>query len=215
MIRLVIFDLDGTLINTLTDIAESTNYALKKHGFASHAEDAYRYMVGNGIEPLIRRALPEHVRDEETIALLMSDFKEYYLEHGEDFTKPYDGVLELLDELKSRGIKMAVATNKFQAAALELVPRFFGEGTFDIILGQRDGIATKPDPIIVEQIMSELNVAKEDVLYLGDTSVDMETAVRGGIKAIGVTWGFRDVEELLASGADHIIDAPMELVSLL
>ncbi|MGL4992877.1 MAG: HAD family hydrolase [Bacteroidales bacterium] len=215
MIRLVIFDLDGTLINTLTDIAESTNYALKKHGYATHPEDDYRYMVGNGIEPLIRRALPEEARRKETIERLMADFKEYYLEHGEDFTKPYAGVVELLAELKSRGVKMAVATNKFQAAAEELVPRFFGESTFDIVLGQRDGIATKPDPIIVEQIISELGVAKEEVLYLGDTSVDMQTAVRAGIKAIGVTWGFRDVEELLSSGANHIIDAPLELLSLL
>lgn len=213
--ELVIFDLDGTLLNTLRDMSESTNHALREHGYPTHPEEAYRYFVGDGIRTLVERALPESVRIPVVIEQVLNSFKSYYTEHSEDFTRPYDGILDLLAELKHRGIKLAVATNKFQAGADELVPRFFGEGTFDLILGQRDGIATKPDPIIVAQILAQLQVDKERVLYLGDTSVDMQTAVRAGICAIGVTWGFRPLAELIEHGARHTIDAPEELLQLL
>lgn len=215
MKQLVIFDLDGTLLNTLTDLAESTNYALQLHGFPTHPTADYRYMVGNGIRVLIQRALPESARTPEVIERVLHDFKTYYLEHGEDCTQPYEGIFELIETLKNRGITLAIATNKFQIGAEQLVHRFFGTDTFELILGQREGIAAKPDPIIVHQILAHTQCPHEKTLYIGDTSVDMQTAVRAGVTAVGVTWGFRPLSELLEHGADYVIDTPIELLDLI
>lgn len=154
MTRLVIFDLDGTLLDTIDDLAASTNYALRRNGYPEHELAAYRYFVGNGVAKLIERALPEAERSAQNVERLRRDFVEYYTEHSADLTKPYTGIRETVSELGRRGIVRAVASNKYQAATEKLVAHFFGEETFRVVLGQREGIAPKPDPTIVRDILS-------------------------------------------------------------
>lgn len=212
MTKLVIFDLDGTLLNSLQDLAASTNYALRRHGYPTHELSAFRYFVGNGINKLLERALPEVERTEENMLKIREDFVAYYAEHKADFTAPYDGICELLKGLKRRGMLLAVASNKYHSATRELIQEYFGEGLFDFVYGQREGVPVKPDPAIVFDIMKEAGVSKNEILYVGDSGVDMQTAVNSGVASIGVTWGFRDREELLANGAQHIADEPCEIV---
>ena len=212
MTKLVIFDLDGTLLNSLQDLATSTNYALQRHGYPTHELPAFRYFVGNGIDKLLERALPEAERSRENVLKIREDFMAYYAEHKADFTAPYDGICELLKTLKRHQLLLAVASNKYHAATQELIPEYFGEGVFDFVYGQREGIPAKPNPTIVFDIMKEAGVSKEEVLYVGDSGVDMRTAVNSGVTSIGVTWGFRDRKELLANGAQYIADEPYEIM---
>lgn len=215
MTKLVIFDLDGTLLNSLQDLAASTNYALRRHGYPTHELPAYRYFVGNGINKLLERALPESERTEENMLKIREDFVAYYAEHKADFTAPYDGICELLRELKRREMLLAVASNKYHSATVALIPEYFGEGLFDFVYGQRDGVPIKPDPTIVFDIMKEAGVTQDEVLYVGDSGVDMQTAVNSGVASVGVTWGFRDREELLKNGASCIADQPWEIVKFI
>ncbi|MGL4779818.1 MAG: HAD family hydrolase [Bacteroidales bacterium] len=215
MIKLVIFDLDGTLLNTIEDLAVSTNYALTKHGFPEHPISAYNFFVGNGIRKLVERALPENKRDESTVKTVLKDFVSYYDKHSTELTRPYDGVKDLMAQLTKAGVSMAVASNKYQAATEELVERYFGDFDFVEVLGQRDGIAPKPDPVIVEDILEKINVEKESVLFVGDSGVDMQTAINANVSSVAVSWGFRPMSELNQFSPNFTINSPNELLSII
>jgi phosphoglycolate phosphatase len=208
-----IFDLDGTLLDTIQDLANACNYALTKNGFPVHPVEPYKIFVGNGVYNLMTRALPEGKDNEETILKVKADFDEYYAEHATDVTAPYPGIQEMLRELKSAGVKLAVLSNKPDAYTGELVRGFF-PGVFDVILGQREGVPIKPDPAPVYEIMKLLGVKAGEGVYIGDTSTDMKTGKAAGLFTVGVTWGFRTKQELVESGADVIIDKAHELCDL-
>ena len=214
MIRLVIFDLDGTLVNTIDDLAESVNFALAKFDFPTHEREKFRYFVGNGIYKLIERALPENCRDAETIGRVKEVFMEYYTCHCTEKSCVYEGIKELLQKLKNQDIKLAVASNKVHPAAVMVVEHFFGEGCFDTILGHRDGHPTKPNPEVVFEIMERCGVEKSEVLYVGDSGVDMQTTHNAEVTSIGVTWGLRTREELEENLADYIVDNPCEIAKI-
>lgn len=212
MKKLVIFDLDGTLLNTIADLAAATNHALQHFGYPTHPTDAYRFFVGNGINKLFERALPESERSEEHIAQIRSQFLPYYNVHNADLSRPYPGIPELLSALQAKDIQLAVASNKYQAATRELIAHYFPSIRFVEVLGQREGIPTKPDPSIVFDIMAKAEVQREEVLYVGDSNVDMQTAHNAGVAAVGVTWGFRPREELEALQPEYMVDEPEEIL---
>lgn len=214
MKRLVIFDLDGTLLNTISDLGAATNHALKECGFPTHNLASYPKFVGNGVTKLIERALPEDERSPETIEKVRDYFKEYYDQHQADLTQPYDGIPELLRELSEAGIKMAVASNKYQAAVDSLVKHYFPYVDWQAIEGQKEGVPTKPDPSIVFEILAKCPTQKSKVLYVGDSGVDMVTARRACIDSCGVTWGFRPVKELRDNYADNIVDSPADIIKI-
>ena len=214
MKRLVIFDLDGTLINSVAALGQANNHALQLHGYPMHDLSKYNYFVGNGVTKLIERALPEQFRDEATIEKVKSGFLDYYMRHKTDLTRPYDGIPELLADLQQKGIKLAVASNKFIAGTKALVMGFFPDIDFCAVLGQREGVPIKPDPYIANEAMQLAGVVRGDCLYVGDTATDMQTASNAGLESVGVSWGFRPVSELKDAGAAHIIDKPAELLSL-
>lgn len=213
MKKLIIFDLDGTLLNTIADLAHSTNFALESNGFPTHEIEEYKYFVGNGINKLFERALPEGEKSEENIAKVRNVFLVHYDRHNADHSRPYEGMVELLEQLQKKGIKLAVASNKYQAATEKLVPHFFPTVSFVAILGQREGINPKPDPTIVHDILSVANVTKEETLYVGDSNVDMQTAINGGVDACGVAWGFRPVAELGAYHPKYIAHKAADILS--
>lgn len=215
MTELVIFDLDGTLLNTIGDLAVSCNAVLAKWGYPQHTYDEYCRFVGNGVMRLVERALPEDRRAPETVAAVRRDFVAYYTEHIDRFTVPYDGISDLLRNLAARNIQLAVASNKFQAGTEKLVRLFFPSVPFAAVLGQREGIPLKPNPAVVEEILRATGVAKRNVWYVGDSGVDMETAAAAGIRSVGVTWGFRGREELEAAGAWFVVEAPAEIEAML
>lgn len=212
MKRLVIFDLDGTLLNTIADLAGSTNYALRCCGFPEHAEEAYFHFVGNGITKLFERALPRDSRSSENIARMRACFLEYYTQHNTDRTRPYDGIEGLLSDLSSRGMKLAVASNKYQEGTEKLIRHFFPTIPFVAVLGQREGVAVKPAPDIVYEILAVAGVERGDALYVGDSDVDMSTARAAGVESVGVTWGFRGREELCRAGACHLAETPDDIL---
>lgn len=215
MTRLVIFDLDGTLLNTIDDLAASTNYALRQHRYPEHEKSAYPYFVGNGINKLMERAMPVAERTPEKIQELRRDFIHYYSLHSADFTRPYEGIPELLQALHNRAIRLAVASNKYQEGTEELVRHYFNAIPFQAVLGQRAGIPVKPDPAIVNEILSSTGLLPADTLYVGDSGVDMQTALNSGIDPVGVTWGFRTQKELEENGARYIVEHPREIIRLL
>jgi phosphoglycolate phosphatase len=212
--KLVIFDLDGTLLNTIYDLAHATNYALHKSGFPVHDVEKYRFFVGNGITKLFERALPENEKNDENIHLIRKHFIPYYEQHSADFTKPYDGIHELLADLQSRDLKMAVASNKYHKATEELIGKFFPAIHFVAIFGQREGVPVKPNPTIVFEILQKAKISTKETLCVGDSGVDMQTAINARIDSVGVTWGFRSREELEKHGAKYIIDSPLELLQI-
>ncbi|WP_455585349.1 HAD family hydrolase [Bacteroides sp.] len=214
MKRLVIFDLDGTLLNTIADLANSTNHALKKLGYPTHELEKYNFMVGNGINKLFERALPEKERTEENILRVRQEFIPYYDKHNADESRPYPGIPELLETLQTKGIQVAVASNKYQAATEKLIAHYFPNIQFIAVFGQREGVKVKPDPTIVEDILRIAKVEKEEVLYVGDSGVDMQTAINAGITSCGVTWGFRPRTELESFSPNHIVDKAEEILSL-
>lgn len=213
MKKLVIFDLDGTLLNTISDLGASCNYALEKMGFATHPEMSYNFMVGNGVRKLISRAQPD--ADEKTIDELLGYFMEHYNEHCTEKTVPYPGIPELLEELRNRGIAVAVATNKYQTAAEKIIKHFFPEIPFVAVLGQTDDRPVKPDPSIDFAILLQHPTPKAEVIHVGDSAVDIETARRACVESVGVTWGFRPVSELRKAFADHVISSPSELLKFI
>lgn len=212
MKRLVIFDLDGTLINSIGDLCVSVNQALEKCGFATHPEDAYRFMVGDGVMKLFERALPEEARTEENIMRIRDLFIPFYELHNADLSHPYEGIPELLEELQKRGVKMAVASNKYHSATLKLIAHFFPNIHFELVLGNREGVPRKPNPQIVEEILEYTKVGKNEVLYVGDTNVDMQTAKSAEVDCLGVSWGFRPKVELATYNPLAIIDNPSQLI---
>ena len=215
MKKLVIFDLDGTLLNTIEDLGQAANHALAKHGFATHTMASYPYFVGNGVHRLITRVLPEDHRDTATVESILKDFKEYYDQHLVDCTKPYAGIIDLLTELRERDVMLAVASNKYQSAVTRIIDHFFGDFDFVSVKGQVEGVNVKPDPSIVFSILGETQVPKAEVLYVGDSGVDMETARRACVDSVGVTWGFRPEKELVEYYAGTIINNPMDIIKLI
>lgn len=216
MIKLIIFDLDGTLINTIEDIANACNYALLQCGCQERRLDEYNMLVGRGIDNLFRGALPEGMKTEDMVTKMRDFFVPYYNEHKCDFTRPYDGIIDTLRELSACGYKMAVASNKYQAGTEELVRNLFGEFSFVRILGERAGKPIKPDPLIVSEAMEAVpGITIDEVLYCGDSNVDMQTGINAGVKTVGVTWGFRTREELQAYNPLALIDHPSELPGLI
>ncbi len=210
----VIFDLDGTILNTIDDLAAATNHALQSLGFPQHGLWVYPDMVGNGVGRLMERALPEDARNEKTINAMLAAFKEYYGEHCCDATRPYPGIPELLEELSARGVNLAVTSNKYQEAVTKLIHHYFPTANFRAILGNEEGIPRKPDPSIVFKALSICPTPKSEVLYVGDSGVDMETARRACIESVGVSWGFRSIHELKEAYADHIVSTPSQISGL-
>lgn len=213
--KLVIFDLDGTLLNTIDDLAQSVNFVLEKYNYPIHGVEKYKHFVGNGITKLIERALPESQRTEELISKLQVEFVEYYAQHSRACTKPYDGIVELLDKLKGCGITLSVASNKHHQATMELIDHYFGGDRFSVVYGKREGIRPKPDPTIVFDIVRECGMSLAEVIYVGDSDTDMQTAQNASVLSVGVAWGFRTQQELEEHGAKYIINTPKELLSLI
>lgn len=212
MKQLVIFDLDGTLLNTIADLAQSTNHALRTLGYPVHELSAYPFMVGNGINKLFERALPDGEKSQENVLRMRAEFIPYYNVHNADMSRPYEGIPELLEQLQAKGIQVAVASNKYQEATVKLVAHYFPEIRFTAVLGQREGIPVKPDPAIVKDILEEAAVSAVDALYVGDSGVDMQTAHQAGVEACGVTWGFRPRAELESFSPAHIVDRAEDIV---
>lgn len=209
---LIIFDLDGTLINTIDDLGQACNYALAACGYPIHPIEDYPRLVGNGINRLIERALPEAHRNEETVLRLRKYFVPYYDEHNCELTCPYDGIIELLQTLKEEGHTLAVASNKYQAATEKIVAHFF-PGVFDVVLGERENVARKPDPQIVWDIIESLEDASE-MLYVGDSLVDAETAKAAKIPFVACTWGFCTEEQLASANPNYMVQHPIEILTI-
>ena len=212
--RLIVFDLDGTLLDSLEDLADSANWVLEQHGFPTHPVDAYRYFVGDGVRKLIERILPQEERTEARIEQCRQEFVAYYKVHMEDKTSVYEGITELLVELKNRGLKIAVATNKVHIAVKPLMEKYFPEIHFDSMIGQREGVPVKPAPQIMFDILRETGCEPSEALHVGDTATDMQLAHNAGVTPVGVLWGYRPLKELQEAGAKFIIEKPEELLGL-
>ena len=213
---IIIFDLDGTLINTINDLGQACNYALSACGFPTHKIEDYPRLVGNGINKLIERALPEEHRNEATVLRLREHFVPFYDQHNCDLTRPYDGIPDLLQTLKAAEHTLAVASNKYQAATEKIVAQLF-PGIFDIVLGERENIARKPDPQIVYDILSTLNtqLSTTNCLYIGDSLVDAETAKAAGVRFAACTWGFCTREQLESASPEYMVDHPLDILTLI
>lgn len=204
-----IFDLDGTLLSTLADLAASTNYALRTHHMPERSLDEVRRFVGNGVKKLMERAIPDGLNNplfEETFAT----FRQHYMQHNLDTTQPYPGIMQLLEQLKAEGKNIAVVSNKFYAATRELCRHFFGD-LVPVAIGEREDIRKKPAPDTVIEALRELGVDKEGAIYIGDSDVDIMTAKNSGMPCVSVLWGFRDKEFLLEHGATTLISKPEEM----
>lgn len=214
MYKLAIFDLDGTLLDTLNDLANACNYALNEMGFPIHKVEEYKNFVGGGRYKLIDKILPDENKCEEIINKTMSLFDNYYEAHMIDLTKPYDGIYEMIEELISKNVEIAVVSNKPHEFTVDVVKKFFN-GKFKVVYGHRPEFPTKPNPESVLQVINELKVEKEDCVYIGDSDVDIKTASNASIASIGVSWGFRGRKELQAAGADFVVDSPKELKNII
>lgn len=213
--RLAIFDLDGTLLNTIADLAQSTNQALEACGYPTHPTEDYRFFVGNGINKLFERALPETARNEENVQRIRAHFLPYYDIHNADLSAPYPGIVELLEQMQTAGIQIAVASNKYQRATEKLIRHYFPQIHFATILGQREGIPVKPDPQIVHEILATTGIHSDETIYIGDSGVDMQTALRASVESIGVLWGFRPKEELEQHSPTHLVEKAEEIALIL
>lgn len=214
----IIFDLDGTLINTIDDLGQACNHALSACGFPTHKIEDYPRLVGNGINKLIERALPEEHRQEATVLRLREYFVPYYDAHNCDLTHPYDGIPELLAALKAAGHTLAVASNKYQAATEKIVAQLFPD-TFDVVLGERENVPRKPDPQIVRDILAYLTdnqypITNNRPLYIGDSLVDAETAKAANLPFVACTWGFCTTEQLHTAQPDYMVHHPSEILKL-
>lgn len=215
MKKLVIFDLDGTLLNTIADLAAATNYALTQFGYPTHSTDAYRFFVGNGINKLFERALPEEERTPENVLRIRSKFVPYYNVHNADLSRPYPGIENLLNLLQQHHIQIAVASNKYQEATAKLIEQYFPTIRFTAVFGQRDNVPTKPDPQVVNEIIQLAGVCKEEVVYIGDSGVDMQTGLNAQVTTVGVCWGFRPKSELQEFHPDYLAEKPEEIAQFL
>ncbi len=216
MTKLAIFDLDGTLLDTVKDLGSATNYALRECGFPERPVEDYYTLCGRGIYNLFRGAVPEGRADEDTVKKMASLFLPFYDCHKCDMTLPYQGIPEMLRKIAAAGVVPAVASNKYQDGAEKLVRHFFGDIDFIRILGQREGQPIKPDPAIVHQIMAMIpGITSDEVVYVGDSDVDMQTGANAGVRTVGVTWGFRSRAELEAGKPWKIADTAEELGNLI
>ncbi|MCR5217103.1 HAD family hydrolase [Treponema sp.] len=214
-VKAIIFDLDGTLLNTLEDLAASTNYALKTNGFAERSIDEVRSFVGNGLGLLAHRALPQG-KENPLYEKVLADLRSHYAEHSLVKTKPYDGIIKMLDFLKAKNITTAIVSNKPDAQVKSLAEIFFSKYMDnECCIGECAGVKRKPAPDTVLKVMKHLNLKKEECIYVGDSEVDIETAKNAGLKCISVSWGFKGREFLIEHKADTIIDKPEELLQLL
>ena len=201
--KLVLFDLDGTLLNTIADLREAVNHALKLRGLPQHSLEVITQMIGHGARNLITQALPAELSDDEAmIDAMLADFTDYYFAHIDLYTQPYPGIPELLKELHHRGILLAVASNKFQAGTEHLIKEYFPDIPFVAILGNRPNKPLKPDPEIVGEVLCRAGVNKEEAVMVGDSPTDIRTAANGGIKGIVVSWGYRDMKDRTKLGID-------------
>ena len=213
--KLVIFDLDGTLLNTIGDLAAGCDQMLRMRNLPTHTFEDYCSFVGNGIMRLVERALPEELRTPEYVAAARKDFVTYYIDHIDRYTHPYEGIVELVEELQRKGVKLAVASNKFQAGTDKLIKKFFPTTDFVMICGNREGVPLKPDTALVDLILNTAGVERERCIMVGDSAVDILTAERAGIHSVGVSWGFRSLSELQEAGAEYIANSVAELRNIL
>ena len=211
--KLAIFDMDGTILNTIDDLTIATNYALRKNGLREVTVEEEYYFVGNGLFTTAKRATPEGT-DEETVKAVYEDMFAFYKEHNEDNTRPYDGIVDVIKKIRESGLKTAVVSNKADYAVQSLVEKYFG-GCFDKAMGETKGFALKPEKDMVDEILRSLGVDREDAVYIGDSNVDLLTASNSGMDCIAVSWGFRGRAKLEEYGAKTIIDKPEELLGLL
>lgn len=212
-IKFIIFDMDGTLLDSLTDLQNTLNYCFRKVGFPERNYQEVRSFVGNGLRTLIERAVPQETTDEK-IDEILEDFKQHYMIHCMDFTAPYEGIMDMLAKLKENGYKMAIVSNKADEALKHLSKRFFGD-YIDVAIGERAGMNKKPAPDLVYLAMEELGANKKNTVYVGDSEVDYQTAVNSELSCISVLWGFRDKELLKNYGADCFANLPEEVVKVL
>jgi phosphoglycolate phosphatase len=213
--QLIIFDLDGTLLNTIGDLAVGCDHMLSLRGLPTHSYEEYCTFVGNGIMRLVERALPEELRTEEYVKAARRDFVEFYIDNIDNHTVPYEGMVELVEHLQTKGAKLAVASNKFQAGTEKLIRKFFPTIEWVEICGNREGVPLKPDTALVDMIIEKAGVERKNCTMVGDSAVDIQTARNAAIRSVGVSWGFRSREELEQAGADHIADTVEELTTLL
>lgn len=212
---LIIFDLDGTLLDTIGDLAVSCNHMLALRGLPQHGYDDYCSFVGNGIMRLVERALPEELRTAEYVKEARRDFLEHYIDHIDIATRPYDGIPQVLETLSRNGMKLAVASNKFQAGTEKLMREYFPDIGFVAVCGNREGVPLKPDTAMIDPIIAAAGVPRDRCVMVGDSAVDIQTAHNAGIGSIGVSWGFRDRAELEENRADYIADTPGELLRII
>ena len=212
--KLCIFDLDGTLINSLYDLADAMNYALQKYGFPVHDREKYRFMVGSGISVLADRAMavPAEIEKKEAV---LANFNDYYQVHNTDNTVPYEGITELLDNLDNKGVLYSVLSNKPDKFTKQIINKLFPDRKFAAVIGKRDEFPRKPDPASVNNLISDLGFNSRDCLYIGDSNIDMHTAKNASLRSVGVSWGFRPISELLESGAQHIAEKPADILNYL
>lgn len=210
MFRAVFFDLDGTLADSVEDLATATNYALSKYGFPKREVKQYRYFAGDGFAKMIERAMPDTAEARAVFEELKKTFTEYYNKHYYDKTVAYDGLSALVKRLKAEGIKLAVVTNKNQSMAELVVGKLFGD-SFDLVLGMREGIPAKPDPTAIYMAMEQLGVVSAETAFVGDTSMDITAGINASLYSIGVLWGFREAAELIGAGANTLVKNAAEL----
>lgn len=210
----VIFDLDGTLLNTIDDLADAGNWVCANHGWPTHTVDAFKYFVGNGMPRLVERMIPEEHRTPERLKSLLTEFMDRYDAHKEDKTAPYPGIPEMLARLRGAGVKMAVLTNKADPMAGPVIEGYY-PGVFPLVQGALPGVPTKPDPTLLNRLMARMGADPERTLFVGDSNVDIRTARNGGLTSCGVLWGFRTRAELEAEGADFIVETSEQLANLI
>ena len=213
--KAVLFDLDGTLVDSLKDIANSMNAVLARFGYPTHHIQSYKYFVGDGTKSLVLRSLPEMHKSEEIVSLCLNAMKEEYRKHWADNLRTYDGITQLLDELQIRNLKLTILSNKSNDLTRMVVTKFLSNWNFEEVFGIRPDIPKKPNPMAAKLIAKKIDILPGEFIYLGDTDTDMKTANAAGMYAVGVLWGFREAEELISSGAQTLIKYPLDLLKLL
>ncbi len=211
----ILFDLDGTLIDTVDDIGDAANRVLSNRGFPMHPISTYYQFIGEGVKVLFTRALPQEKRNEDLINTCLKEFVEDYRRNYDVKSKPYDGIPEMLNALNVRGLKLAILSNKPDPITKDCVTSLLSNWDFDVVFGQRDSVPRKPNPQAALKIAKKLSISPSDFLYLGDTAIDMKTAVSAGMFPVGAAWGFRPLKELKENGARVIIDKPIQLLDLI
>ena len=213
MYQHVIFDLDGTLLNTIEDLADASNWVCRNHGWPTHSVEEYKYFVGNGMTQLVLRFSPPEWHSPEGLAIILREFMTYYDAHKADKTAAYAGMPEAVARMKEAGVSLAVLSNKADQMAGPVVEHYY-PGLFPLVQGALDGVPTKPDPTLLHKLMGRMGATKADTLFVGDSNVDIKTAKNGGLTSCGVLWGFRSRQELEEEGASIIVETPQELVQV-